>query len=201
MEAPTMVNIPNFSKSQIIKVESDQGVEEITISEYQAIDTELVEKIMAYQVKLPGLMMKVNALEGYRNKLQSKLVKVGNVGEEELEKIMMETASEIDDSKFTKKDVQDIENMAEEAAKMKGDLTLLTWKLGQRGLKRFYYQDEPEYLEAERTNQATKFIDAQKDIKFSVDTMGEIAMIMINLGKAPKKLQRKLEKKAAGKGK
>lgn len=202
-----MVNIPNFSKSKIIEVESDRGIEEITITEYRPTDSSLVAKIQVMQEKLPALILKVDALKGLREKIQTKALKEKKlnrnkeISEEEATQLLFDAASELNDSDFSEDDLLELEEMRKEIASIQGEVYELTSTLGQRGLKRFYYKNEPEYIQAEKDNRATDYIDSLDDIPFPVPKLNEIAIAMIQLGSPPESLQKKLERKADGKGK
>lgn len=79
--------------------------------------------------------------------------------------------------------------------------------LAQRGLKRFFYKDCPEFKEAKREDRLIEYIDSLPDIEIARQHVMLVANTMISLSNPPKGLQKSIEdrmredEKAAGKGK
>lgn len=139
--------------------------EEIELKGYRVIDNELVVPILHKRNEVTKYAI---ALNGLTKKSDEEL------SEEDLEKAI---------------------EMKDQLDSITAEVRVLSNDLAQRGLKRFYYKDEPEYKEAEKDNNLTEYIDSLPDIEIDPDSATLIVNEMIALGSPTEAI------KEAGKGK
>lgn len=200
-----VVKIPKLYRTKTIEI--DVGEEEpieIEVRGYRPVDIEIAAKLQSLRNELPALF---NKLKVFRE-LQNKLIKEAQkqpadkpLSEEELGDKFIDGVLQIQDNEFTEEELQELENSKSEVDRINREIEEYASILGQRGLKRFYYKDDEGYKEAESNNEGTDYIDKLQDIEIDQDHLLKIAYAMIELSAPNQKLQKRLEKKAADKGK
>ena len=180
------VAIPKFGRKQsYILIDENGNEHEIKIRGYRASDHELVLKLQKYTTELPSLMGKAKVLRDVQNKLIN-TIDEDNPQPEEIEKNFVSLLNDLDDDDFTDEEIQELMEIVQDIQEMEGEITKISHKLGQRGLKRALYKEDEdyreEYLKAEHENRLTKWIDKQEDIDVDMDHLNNIANIMIQLG-------------------
>lgn len=180
------VAIPKFGRKQsYILIDENGNEHEIKIRGYRASDHELVLKLQKYTTELPSLMGKAKVLREVQNKLIN-TIDENNPQPEEIEKNFVSLLNDLDDDDFTDDEIQELMEIVQDIQEMEGEITKISYKLGQRGLKRALYKEDEdyreEYLKAEHENRLTKWIDKQEDIDVDMDHLNNIANIMIQLG-------------------
>lgn len=178
--------IPKFGRKQsYILIDENGNEHEIKIRGYRASDHELVLKLQKYTTELPSLMGKAKVLRDVQNKLIN-TIDEDNPQPEEIEKNFVSLLNDLDDDDFTDEEIQELMEIVQDIQEMEGEITKISHKLGQRGLKRALYKEDEdyreEYLKAEHENRLTKWIDKQEDIDVDMDHLNNIANIMIQLG-------------------
>lgn len=139
--------------------------EEIELKGYRVIDNELV-------VALQHKRNETNLLAVSLNQLANKK-----------------------ESEITEKDLKEIKNLSDDIDNVMKDIKEISYDLAQRGLKRFYYKDEPGFKEAEKDNKLTEYLDSLENIEIDYDTANMVCNTMVELGSPTEPL------KDAGKGK
>lgn len=180
------VAIPKFGRKQsYILIDENGNEHEIKIRGYRASDHELVLKLQKYTTELPSLMGKAKVLRDVQNKLIN-TIDEDNPQPEEIEKNFVSLLNDLDDDDFTDEEIKELMEIVKDIQEMEGEITKISYKLGQRGLKRALYKEDEdfqnEYLKAEHENRLTKWIDKQEDIDVDMDHLNNIANIMIQLG-------------------
>lgn len=178
--------IPKFGRTQsYILIDENGNEHEIKIRGYRASDHELVLKLQKYTTELPALMGKAKVLRDVQNKLIN-TIDEDNPQPEEIEKNFVSLLNDLDDDDFTDEEIKELMEIVQDIQEMEGEITKISYKLGQRGLKRALYKEDEdyreEYLKAEHENRLTKWIDKQEDIDVDMDHLNNIANIMIQLG-------------------
>lgn len=138
---------------------------DITLKGYRVIDNELVVPILKKRNEVTKYAISLNRLT--------------QLNEAELDESELKEAIQIKDK---------LDEITAEVRELSNDLA-------QRGLKRFFYQDEEEYKEAEKDNKLTSYLDSLPDIEIDPDNATTICNVMISLGSPTEEL------KDAGKGK
>lgn len=180
------VAIPKFGRKQsYILIDENGNEHEIKIRGYRASDHELVLKLQKYTTELPSLMGKAKVLRDVQNKLIN-TIDEDNPQPEEIEKNFVSLLNDLDDDDFTDEEIKELMEIVQDIQEMEGEITKISYKLGQRGLKRALYKEDEdyreEYLKAEHENRLTEWIDTQEDIDVDMDHLNNIANIMIQLG-------------------
>ena len=180
------VAIPKFGRKQsYILIDENGNEHEIKIRGYRASDHELVLKLQKYTTELPSLMGKAKVLRDVQNKLIN-TIDEDNPQPEEIEKNFVSLLNDLDDDDFTDEEIKELMEIVKDIQEMEGEITKISYKLGQRGLKRALYKEDEdyreEYLKAEHENRLTEWIDTQEDIDVDMDHLNNIANIMIQLG-------------------
>lgn len=178
--------IPKFGRKQsYILIDENGNEHEIKIRGYRASDHELVLKLQKYTTELPSLMGKAKVLRDVQNKLIN-TIDEDNPQPEEIEKNFVSLLNDLDDDDFTDEEIKELMEIVQDIQEMEGEITKISYKLGQRGLKRALYKEDEdyreEYLKAEHENRLTEWIDTQEDIDVDMDHLNNIANIMIQLG-------------------
>lgn len=178
--------IPKFGRKQsYILIDENGNEHEIKIRGYRASDHELVLKLQKYTTELPSLMGKAKVLRDVQNKLIN-TIDEDNPQPEDIEKNFVSLLNDLDDDDFTDEEIKELMEIVQDIQEMEGEITKISYKLGQRGLKRALYKEDEdyreEYLKAEHENRLTKWIDKQEDIDVDMDHLNNIANIMIQLG-------------------
>jgi hypothetical protein len=199
-----VVKIPKLYRTKIVEIEVDGEIHEIEVRGYRPTDIEIAAKLQSLRNELPALY---NRLKVFRD-LQEKLIREAQkhsadepITEEELEEKFIGDVLQIKDEDYTEEEIQELIESKEEVSRIQQEIEKYGSKLGQRGLKRFYLKDEPGYKEAESRNEGTDYINNFQDIEIDQDHLLEIAYVMIELSAPNEKLQNRLARKAAGKGK
>lgn len=199
-----MVNIPKLYKTKIIAIDVGEGPVEIELRGYRPIDIEYVAALQNLKNQIPEIFAQLSMFEDVKKKMLAKInvsVKSGRIDEEKLKQETMKeivamSKNGLSDDMFT-----EMLKVKEKTDSIELEITKLSYALGQRGLKRFFYKDEPEFKEAERANKTTEYIDGLPDIEVDPIYLKQVAYTMIELGGPSEKLQETLEKKADDKGK
>jgi len=141
--------------------------------------------LQKYTTELPSLMGKAKVLRDVQNKLIN-TIDEDNPQPEEIEKNFVSLLNDLDDDDFTDEEIKELMEIVQDIQEMEGEITKISYKLGQRGLKRALYKEDEdyreEYLKAEHENRLTEWIDTQEDIDVDMDHLNNIANIMIQLG-------------------
>lgn len=178
--------IPKFGrKREYILVDEEGNDYPVTIKGYRASDQELVIKIQKLSTELPGLMSKAEILKDMQKKFLDQLDE-DNFNPEDIEKNFMSMISSLNDDDYSEEEIEELMNSVQQVQEIEGKLVEYQSKLGQRGLKRFFYHEDEEtrqdYLQAQRDNRLTQWIDDQEDIDVDMDHLQNVANIMIELG-------------------
>lgn len=178
--------IPKFGrKREYILVDEEGNDYPVTIKGYRAADQELVIKIQKLSTELPGLMSKAEILKDMQKKFLDQLDE-DNFTPEDIEKNFMSMISSLNDDDYSEEEIEELMNSVQQVQEIEGKLVEYQSKLGQRGLKRFFYHEDEEtrqdYLQAQRDNRLTQWIDDQEDIDVDMDHLQNVANIMIELG-------------------
>ncbi|OPY25045.1 MAG: hypothetical protein A4E26_00023 [Methanobacterium sp. PtaU1.Bin097] len=200
-----VVKIPKLYRTRTIEI--DTGEEEpieIEIRGYRPADIDIAAKLQSLRNELPALFNKLKVFRDLQQKLIEKAKEATGdepISEDELENEFIDGILSLDDNEFTEEELQELEDSKVEVDRINKEMEEYASVLGQRGLKRFFYKDDKDYKEAESSNTATDYIDQLPDIEIDQDYLLQIAYAMIELSAPNQKLQRRLEKKAADKGK
>lgn len=191
--------IPKFGRTQdYILVDEDGNEHLVKIKGYRASDHELVLKLQKFTTELPTLMGKAKVLREVQKKVINSIDQ-NDPQPDEIEKNFISSLNDLDDDDYTEEEIQELMELVKDIQEMEAEITKISYKLGQRGLKRFLYKEDPdtreEYLKAEHENRLTKWIDTQEDIDVDMDHLNNIANIMIQLGMPNRQLP------GSGKGK
>ncbi len=165
-----MVKIPRLFRSKTINVEG----EDIELRAYKVIDNEYVIPLQKKRNEIITLSLRLFKLSHKED---------GTI-EREVDGETIEVPKTVDKTAFdyTEEDFNEVTRINNELDDLKEKVDQYSAKIAQRGLKRFYYKDEPEYKEARRDNQLTEYIDSLPDIPVDFDNQRLIANTMIELG-------------------
>lgn len=178
--------IPRFGRSKdYILIDEDGNEQLVKIKGYRASDHELVIKLQKYSAELPSLMGKAKILRELQAKFINQLDEE-NFNPEDLEKNFVSMIGSLNDDDYTEEEIQDLMNSVQEIQEIEGEVTRISVLLGQRGLKRYLYKEDPDtkeaYRQAEHENRLTEYLDGLEDIDVDMDHLQNIANIMIELG-------------------
>lgn len=179
-----MVTIPKLYREKEVQI-LDQVV---TIRGYRAGDTDYVVALQRSRNRLIDLVGKLQVFKDLQKRVQAT---AQDVSEDELESQLL---SNIKDDDLTPEEIEELVQAKDEIDQLKADIEETSTKLGQRGLKRFYYQDDEGYMEAERLNRGTQYIDNLPDIEVDPDNLTLIANTMLELGSPTERLVRAADK-------
>lgn len=201
-----MVNIPRLYRSKTIEIQVEPESDPISIEVrgYRPIDIEYAAKLQSLRNELPTLFNRLKVFRDLQNKLikQAKKRTAENpISPDELESQFMDNVMKIEDSDYTEEELRELEDAKARVDEIQAEIEYNASILGQRGLKRYFFQDEPEYQEAESRNKLTDYIDSIPDIEIDQDNLLKVAYAMVELSAPNEKLQKRLERKAADKGK
>lgn len=187
-----MVAIPKFGRSKnYILIDEDGNDHNIKIKGYRASDHELVIKLHKLSAELPKLMEKASILKDFKKKFMDSLNEE-NFTPEGVEQNFISMISELNDDDYTEEEIQELMNSVKEIQEIEGKLGQISYTLGQRGLKRALYSEDPdtrdEYNRARSENRLTEYIDGLEDIDVDMDHLSNIANIMIELGRPSRPL-------------
>lgn len=182
-----MVAIPKFGRNKnYILIDEDGNNHNIKIKGYRASDHKLVIQLHKLSAELPKLMEKASILKDFQKKFLDSLNE-DNFTPEGVEQNFISMISELNDDDYTDEEIQDLMNSVQEIQEIEGKVSELSYKLGQRGLKRALYSEDPdtrdEYNRARSENRLTEYIDGVEDIDVDMDHLSNIANIMIELGR------------------
>jgi hypothetical protein len=100
------------------------------------------------------------------------------------------------DTDYSKEEILEIMDMRDEALELNNGIKDLRSIIAQRGLKRFYYKNEPEFKQAEKEGTLTDYIDSLEDVP--LDLVDELtvynAMSRISKTRRPLDFQETKEK-------
>lgn len=184
--------IPRFGRKQEYKLVDEDGNEHTYIIKgYRFVDQKMVTTLQKYTVELPALMSQAKILRELQGKFIEQMNE-GDIPEEDMEKNFMAIIDGLNDDDYSEDEIKELIQLVKNIKEMEGEISELIYTLGQRGLKRAVYKDEPEYSEeyrqAEKENRITEWIDGQEDIDIDIDHLSKIANIMIELGQPTKSL-------------
>lgn len=203
-----VVKIPKLYRTKIIEIETEDEPIEIEIRGYRPADIEYAANLQNLRNQLPSLFNKLKIFRDLQNKIideSKKHTPDTPMTPEELESSFVDNMLQIKDNDYTEEELRELEESKVEVDRIQKEIEINASLLGQRGLKRYFYKDDPEYQQAENENRATEHIDKIPDIEIDQDNLTRVAYAMIELSapnnKLNKRLERKIKKKAAGKGK
>ncbi len=182
--------IPRFGRSkEYILVDEEGNDIPVKIKGYRASDHKLVIGLHKLSTELPQLTAKADILKDLQKKFLDQLDE-DNFTPEGVEQNFISMISGLNDDDYSEEEIQDLMNTVQEIQEIEGQVTKLSYTLGQRGLKRALYANVPdlkaEYLQAQKENRLTDWIDEQEDVDVDMDHLENIANIMIELG-SPKR--------------
>lgn len=178
--------IPKFGKhKEYLLIDEEDNEHLIKIKGYRASDHEMVIQLQKLSAELPGLTAKAKILHDLQAKFLSELNE-DNFNPEDIEQNFISMISGLNDEDYTDQEIEDLMKSVQQIQELEGQVANLSFKLGQRGLKRFFYLEDPEtrdeYLQAQRDNRLTEWIDEQEDIDVDMHHLNNVANIMIELG-------------------
>lgn len=181
-----MVAIPKFGRNKhYILVDTEGNEHDVIIKGYRASDHELVIKLQKYSAELPSLMAKATILKEMQTKFAEQLNE-DNFTPEDVEKNFMSMIGNLNDDDYTEDEIQELITSVKNIQELEGEVTKISYQLGQRGLKRFFYKEDPDtvdaYRQAEHSNRLTEYLDGLEDIDVDMDHLQNVANIMIELG-------------------
>lgn len=178
-----MPEIPKFYRYKdyhIIDIEGNS--QKIEIRGYRPIDLPYVLKIQQLQDELPQLLSKATIFKGLIDSLMKNVGENQEVTEENIEEKLVEKLSKMDDSSYSEEDLKQLKLASDEVRKVENELMKYSALLAQRGLKRFYYQDEQDYKDAAEKNKLADYLDKLPDVEVDMDHLKNIAILMMRLG-------------------
>jgi len=171
------VKIPKLYRERELDILGNK----VLIRGYRPIDHDYVVALISKQGQLPELIKKEDKIKGLMQGVFQKMAQSGKQPtEEEINKELLKNISV--------EDFDDLMAIKEEQERLQGELQVLSEALAQRGLKRFFYRNDPEFIQAERENRGTEYIDSLDPIEIDPDNMLLVATTMIELGSPVKPL-------------
>lgn len=167
MESET-VAIPKYGRvKEYILTDENGNTETVKIKGYRASDHELVIKLHKFSTELPVLMGKTEILREMQSKFISELTE-DNFTPEDVPKNFMAMINSLNDDDYTEEEIKDLLEVVQNIQVMEGELSEISSKLGQRGLKRAKYGDDLTKLSVMRIVLAQKE-NIREDIIFMLN--------------------------------
>lgn len=126
---------------EYILTDENGNTESVKIKGYRASDHELVIKLHKFSTELPVLMGKTEILREMQSKFINELTE-DNFTPEDVPKNFMAMINSLNDDDYTEDQIKDLLEVVQNIQVMEGELSEISSKLGQRGLKRAKYGDD-----------------------------------------------------------
>lgn len=177
-----MVDIPNLYPEQELIINGNP----VLIGSYSGYDTTYTVPLQQCKTQLPELIRKVSIFKNIQNKINAQKKDNAELQDEDV----MTYLQEMDDDDFSDEEIHELMEATDKVHELNAQIEEYSELLAQRGLKRFYYKDEPEYIQADIDNNLKNYLDSLPTIKASMDDFKRIANTMIELGGPSEKLLR-----------
>jgi hypothetical protein len=180
-----MVNRPKLYKTEDYVIETEEGPETITLRGYRPVDIDITNQLQILKNEIIPLALQANVFKKVQKKLELKAKNGRDVDEKELMKLLGEI-----DKNISPKDFDNLMEINKKVQALQAEVEKLNAQLAIRGLKRWFYRDEDDFIKAEAENRTTEYIDAIPDREVETEPwiLRDIATIMMRLGEPPKHL-------------